>query len=76
MEYDKIEIILNECDLFVAVGTSATLYQAAQFSSICSSRLIPTVELNILATGGNFDFVLEGKASIIVKEFITKYLYE
>lgn len=66
---------LKECDLFVAIGTSATVYPAAQFASFCRSNLIPTVELNIEATGGSFDLVLEGKATEVVEKFISKYLY-
>lgn len=43
---DEIDAALQECDLFVAIGTSGVVYPAAGFVDIANHRRIPTIEFN------------------------------
>ena len=47
---DEIEIALQECDLFVAIGTSGVVYPAAGMVDIARNRGAVTIEFNLTRT--------------------------
>lgn len=61
---------LDTCDLFVSIGTSGNVYPAAEFVDIVNARGIPTLELNLEKSGGNFKVGMYGKATDIVPEWV------
>lgn len=67
----KIEQALQQCDLFVAIGTSGNVYPAAGFFDIAKHYGAHTVELNLApsATGSLFDEQHYGPATEIVPEY-------
>lgn len=67
----RIEKALAECTLFVAIGTSATVWPAAGFVQTASHHA-HTVELNLAPSGasGLFDEVLYGPATKIVPRYV------
>ena len=73
---DEIQQTLEDCDLFISIGTSAQVYPAAGFSKhaqICGAR---TVELNLESTetSDTFDESIKGPASTVVPEFVEQLL--
>lgn len=74
---DKIEQALSQCDLFVAIGTSANVYPAAGFSQTAKYYGAHTVELNLepSATGSSFDEQHYGPATEIVPAFFEAFIY-
>ncbi|TVZ39591.1 NAD-dependent deacetylase [Alteromonadaceae bacterium 2753L.S.0a.02] len=66
-----IERALQDCDLFVAVGTSAQVYPAAGFMHLAKSCGAATVELNLASTTSShlFDHSLLGPATQTVTKF-------
>ena len=68
---NEIEQALENCDLFVAVGTSGNVYPAAGFFRTAKYHGAHTVELNLetSATGSLFDQQYWGPATQIVPEF-------
>ncbi|PWQ93751.1 Sir2 family NAD+-dependent deacetylase [Leucothrix arctica] len=73
---DQIQQMLEDCDLFISIGTSGQVYPAAGFSKhaqICGAR---TVELNLddSETSATFDQSIKGLASSIVPEFVEQLL--
>lgn len=62
---------LRECDLFVAIGTSGTVYPAAGFHQLAKQHGAHTVELNLgpSASGSWFDEQHYGPASVVVPEY-------
>lgn len=73
---DRIEAALAEADLFVAIGTSGTVYPAAGFAQAAAAAGARTIELNLEASGGRFDEVRAGPASRIVPEWVDEVLRE
>lgn len=73
---DRIYNALGACDLFVAIGTSGTVYPAAGFNEEARSAGAHTVELNLEATEGSHGFseTHHGKASEIVPAFVDRIL--
>ncbi len=77
MGMDKIYTALENCDLFISVGTSGNVYPAAGFVQVVSARNgAQSVELNLEPslnaaqfTGGYY-----GPATEVVPEFIDKVL--
>ena len=68
---DTVDRALAACDLFVAIGTSATVYPAALFVDIAKRRGARTVYLNLqgldaLGGSGSFDEEILGPAEILV----------
>ena len=73
---DEIQATLEDCDLFISIGTSGQVYPAAGFSrhaQICGAR---TVELNLdsTETSDTFDESIKGPASTVVPEFVEQIL--
>ncbi|OPZ78179.1 MAG: NAD-dependent protein deacylase [Alphaproteobacteria bacterium ADurb.Bin438] len=72
-----IDEVLNNTDLFVAIGTSGVVYPAAGFiARIKQIGKAKAVELNLKKseTNGLFDKYLEGKAKTTVPAFVDKVL--
>ena len=73
---DEILQVLQDADLFAAVGTSAQVYPAAAFVDWASQQGARTVELNLEATGSSLDFdeSRQGRASELVPAWVTEVL--
>ncbi len=67
-----IEVALQDCNLFVAIGTSGTVYPAARFVADARRRGARTVELNLEIDQGSgyFDDSRPGPASQIVPAWV------
>lgn len=74
---DKIEDLLYECDLFVSVGTSGTVYPAAGFvNAVNAYGRAHTVEINLEPSEGmsNFTEARHGKAGDILPVFVEEII--
>ncbi|MSU88949.1 NAD-dependent protein deacylase [Rhodobacteraceae bacterium 2CG4] len=72
---ELIEAALAQADLFVAIGTSGTVYPAAGFVEIAAAAGARTVELNLEPTGNpRFHEVRTGPAGEIVPAFVAGLL--
>ena len=71
---ELIEGRLAECDLFISIGTSGTVYPAAGFKQMAASRGAETVELNMQPSlsYSNFDDARYGPASVIVPAYMAE----
>lgn len=65
---------LENCDLFVAIGTSGNVYPAAGFHDIARQHGARTVEINLEDTGSGFDQHICGKASVTLPPFLDQLL--
>lgn len=66
----EIELSLNRCDIFVAIGTSGVVYPAAGFFKTAKNSGAITVEVNLQKTGHDFDIVIEGPATQCFPSFV------
>lgn len=68
---DEIHQALDQCDLFIAIGTSGHVYPAAGFFAIAKAAGAQTVELNLETStnGSQFDECHQGPASILVPNY-------
>ena len=75
MHMQAISRALMRCDLFVAIGTSGTVYPAAGFVQLASGHA-RTVELNLEPSDGwsQFDDSLTGPATALVPAFVDDVL--
>ncbi len=73
---DEIYTLLAEADLFVAIGTSGTVYPAAGFVAEAAQMGAETLEINLEPSGGVFDRVLTGPASRVVPAWVEGLLSE
>lgn len=71
---EEIEAALARADLFVSIGTSGTVSPAAGFVEMARAAGARTLELNLEASGGRFDTVREGPASIVVPEWVAEVM--
>nr|WP_272213531.1 NAD-dependent deacylase [Marinicella sp. W31]MDC2879489.1 NAD-dependent deacylase [Marinicella sp. W31] len=79
MPYDmeRVEDALDRAELFVAIGTSGTVYPAAGFVTEAAGKGARTVELNLEATGNPlFDDCREGAAATTVPAFVEALMSE
>ncbi|TNE76050.1 MAG: NAD-dependent protein deacylase [Gammaproteobacteria bacterium] len=69
---DDIYRTLEQCDLFIAIGTSGNVYPAAGFFEVARTAGAHTVELNLepSANGSRFDEQRYGLASVIVPAYL------
>lgn len=74
MEMDLIYNQLEDCDLFVAIGTSGTVYPAAGFSQLAKQVGAHCVELNLddTDTSSLFDEHRKGLASKVVPQWVAE----
>lgn len=70
----EIEEALSQCDLFVAIGTSGSVYPAAGFVAQANANGAHTVELNLEASLGQSQFAEHhyGLASATVERFFAQ----
>lgn len=73
---DQIFDALAQADLFVAIGTSGTVYPAAGFVAEAAQNGAETLEINLEPSGGRFDRVLTGPASQVVAQWVDAMLIE
>jgi NAD-dependent deacetylase len=71
-EMDRIEAALQQCDLFVSIGTSGAVYPAAGFVQTASYHGARTLELNLEPGAGSFLFDQSqlGPASELVPQWV------
>ncbi len=83
----EIEALLRECDLFLSIGTSGTVYPAAGFAARAKAGGARTVELNLEPSQGQgterevdqgelFDEGYYGPATRVVPAFVDELLKE
>lgn len=73
-ELDRIGALVSRCNLFVAIGTSGTVYPAAGLVGLAKDA--HTVELNLEPSEGasRFREAIHGKATDVVPAFVAKLL--
>ncbi len=73
---DEIDLALQKCELFVAVGTSGVVYPAASFVDIANHQRIPTIEFNLqkTATSSRFTESRLGPATKAVTAWVEELL--
>lgn len=71
---DRIYPALNECDLFLSLGTSGNVYPAAGFVEIVNTNGGHSVEINLepSATESSFSQKIYGQAGQMVPRFLEK----
>lgn len=76
MHMDRIYDALACCDLFVAIGTSGTVYPAAGFAAMARAAGATTLELNLEASdvASDFSAARYGPASTIVPAWTAELL--
>ena len=69
---DEINGLLKECDLFISIGTSGSVYPAAGFVQVAAEYGAETVELNLVPSDGENSFATGryGRATEIVPEYV------
>jgi len=69
----RSQMALNECDLFLAVGTSGTVWPVAAFVRLAAQAGARTVLVNLDAGTGSeeFDEVHLGKAEDILPKLLS-----
>ena len=75
-DMDAIYAALNECELFISIGTSGNVYPAAGFVAHASHKGAHTVELNLEESLGasNFDDGRYGPATKMVPAYVEELL--
>ena len=79
LEMDRIGLALEECDLFLSIGTSGNVYPAAGFvASVRTAGRAHTVELNLEPSEGHSLFAeqIYGRASEVVPDYVEALLLE
>lgn len=76
MFMEQIYSALEQCDLFISIGTSGHVYPAAGFVEIANASGALTVELNLEPSRveSAFDHRIYGPASEVVPEFVKDIL--
>jgi NAD-dependent deacetylase len=73
---DEIYRALGACDLFISIGTSGTVYPAANFVLEATAAGAHTVELNLepSARYGGFKEAIHGRATEVVPAYVERLL--
>ena len=74
LQMNRINRALENCDMFVAIGTSGNVYPASGFYQTAKNRKASTVELNLERTGSSFDQHICGPATESVPQFFKSLL--
>jgi len=72
----RIEEAVASCEIFVAVGTSGTVFPAAGLASLAKRSGAHTVEINPAPSGGPFDTVIDAPAEVAVPRLVADWLQE
>ena len=75
LQMNRINSALENCDMFVAIGTSGNVYPASGFYQTAKIRKASTVELNLERTGSSFDRHVSGPATECVPQFFESLLH-
>ena len=75
LQMNRINRALENCDMFVAIGTSGNVYPASGFYQTAKIRKASTVELNLERTGSSFDQHICGPATESVPQFFKSLLH-
>ncbi len=69
---DRIYQALEQCDLFIAIGTSGHVYPAAGFVEVANASGAHTVELNLEPSqmASAFKETRHGRASVLVPQYL------
>jgi NAD-dependent deacetylase len=75
---ERIAQALGQCDLFISVGTSGTVYPAAGFVAEARRAGAYAVELNLEPSGGAslFHEAIRGRATEVVPRYVERLLSE
>ena len=75
-EMEQIELALQQCDLFVSIGTSGAVYPAAGFVSVANAVGAATVILNLEESDNGYAFSRGeyGPATEVVPKFVDELL--
>ena len=73
---ERIAAALAGAELFVAIGTSGSVYPAAGFVAEARAQAVPTLELNLTPsdTAGAVDAVRLGPATEVVPAWVAEVL--
>ncbi|MCL1057972.1 NAD-dependent protein deacylase [Shewanella gelidimarina] len=73
---DRIQHALDTCDLFIAIGTSGSVYPAAGFVDTANHHGAQTIDVNLLPADrhSQFQYHLEGKASEVLPKLVEQIL--
>lgn len=73
---DKVEKLLQTCDLFISVGTSGVVYPAAGFVQVAKFAGADTIEVNLEETSNNylFDRHIYGKAGDVLPHLVQELI--
>jgi len=72
---EAVDAALDTCDLFIAVGTSGTVWPAAMFVNVAGNRGARTIYLNLrplasLGGSGSFDEAYIGPAEVLLPRML------
>lgn len=70
----QIAEALEDCDLFLSIGTSGNVYPASGFYQTAKRHAAHTVELNLEETGSVFDEHVYGPATQLVPDYLENLL--
>ena len=75
---DKVDSLLQNCDLFISVGTSGVVFPAAAFVQIAKQNGAETWEFNLENTSNNyyFDHHIFGPAGTTLPRFVNGLITE
>jgi NAD-dependent deacetylase len=74
LHMQQINQALEQCELFIAIGTSGNVYPAAGFYQTAKRYQARTIEMNLEETGSMFDAHLYGPASETVPRYLQQLL--
>lgn len=76
LEMERIYRAIEQCDLFVAIGTSGHVYPAAGFVELAMNTCSHTVEINLetSAASSRFHEQIIGPATVSVQEYFSQLL--
>lgn len=71
---DLVAEKLSDAGMFIAIGTSGTIYPANQFAAVAKAAGAITVEINVEPTDGPFDQRFIGPATQQVPQFVDRFV--
>ncbi len=75
LQMNRIDRALENCDMFIAIGTSGNVYPASGFYRTAKIKKASTVELNLEQTDSSFDQRVYGPATESVPLFFESLLH-